>query len=324
MTATKFKIYREPGVALVGKQEMIPEGIVKFLTDHDIEWSAVKDREANAAHDIPEMAGRLCYMSFGPKEGRKDAAYIEHIIKVKHGSVLEHVYFNWLVYGISRSLSHEWVRHRAGWAYSQLSQRYVDSGEAALVMPPEILELPENMRGEIERLEIEHFDESVRKYEYLTTKLADHFASPEKLFDFLTLQESLTEIMDPADMQTKYTGKGNTDTKEVWLTHLANNAEIKEWAKKATLTARRKAARSTARSVLPNATETKVFGSANARALRHFLEMRGSPAADVEIRRVAVAFLAELKKQAPWLFGDYEVRETGDGVGCIWTPYPKV
>ena len=52
-------------------------------------------------------------------------------------------------------------------------------------------------------------------------------------------------------------------------------------------TLRRKKAREAARSVLPNATETKIFVTANARALRHFIEMRGDAAADVEIRKVA-------------------------------------
>jgi thymidylate synthase (FAD) len=44
-----------------------------------------------------------------------------------------------LIEGISRSCSHELVRHRAGWGYSQLSQRYVDESHAAFVMPPAIL-----------------------------------------------------------------------------------------------------------------------------------------------------------------------------------------
>ena len=44
-----------------------------------------------------------------------------------------------LIEGISRSCSHELVRHRAGWGFSQLSQRYVDESHAAFVMPPAIM-----------------------------------------------------------------------------------------------------------------------------------------------------------------------------------------
>ena len=57
--------------------------------------------------------------------------------------------------------------------------------------------------------------------------------------------------------------------------------------------------------MLPNATETKIFVTANARALRHFIEMRGDAAADVEISRLAVAVCKLMQKEAPNLFGDY-------------------
>jgi len=53
--------------------------------------------------------------------------------------VLEHAVYVLLIEGISRSCSHELVRHRAGFGYSQLSQRYVDESHAAFVMPPAIL-----------------------------------------------------------------------------------------------------------------------------------------------------------------------------------------
>src|SRR5207247_3903474 len=66
-------------------------------------------------------------------------------------------------------------------------------------------------------------------------------------------------------------------------------------------TLRRKLARQAARSVLPNATETKIFVTGNARALRHFIELRGSEHAEVEIRRVAVAVLEIMRKEAPAL-----------------------
>src|SRR5512136_153934 len=87
------------------------------------------------AEVLAEAAGRTCYLSFG--KGRKtNAEYLEHIVASHHGSVLEHAVWNFLVTGISRSLTHELIRHRAGWAYSQLSQRYVDESEARFVCPP--------------------------------------------------------------------------------------------------------------------------------------------------------------------------------------------
>jgi thymidylate synthase (FAD) len=71
--------------------------------------------------------------------GRSTREYLENIKKQGHGSVLEHANYSILLEGVSRSLTHELVRHRAGFAYSQLSQRYVDESEAAFVVPPAIV-----------------------------------------------------------------------------------------------------------------------------------------------------------------------------------------
>src|SRR5512134_1123720 len=87
---------------------------------------------------LAEFAGRICYMSQGNPAGRTTAEYLTNILKQGHGSVFEHAVYVVLIEGISRSCSHELVRHRAGFGYSQLSQRYVDESHAAFVMPPAI------------------------------------------------------------------------------------------------------------------------------------------------------------------------------------------
>lgn len=97
---------------------------------------AVENSNSSPA-SITQTAGRVCYMSFG--KGRKTIQeYISNILSQGHGSVLEHVSVSFLVQGVSRSLTHELVRHRAGFAYSQLSQRYVDESEVGFVQPPEL------------------------------------------------------------------------------------------------------------------------------------------------------------------------------------------
>ena len=78
-------------------------------------------------------------------------------------------------------------------------------------------------------------------------------------------------------------------------------------------TARRKNARQAARAVLPNATETRIVVTGNYRAMRHFIRMRASEHADVEIRALAIAMLKELKKVAPNVFADYTIRPHHDG-----------
>jgi thymidylate synthase (FAD) len=89
-------------------------------------------------------------------------------------------------------------------------------------------------------------------------------------------------------------------------------------------TLRRKLARQAARSVLPNATETKIFMTGNARALRHFIELRGSEHADVEIRNVAVRMLQIMQAEAPNLFADYRLEKLPDGTMVTFTEHPKV
>lgn len=81
---------------------------------------------------LAEFAGRLCYKSWvaglNPnvtriRKNRKE--YLENILKQRHGSILEHINYTFLFTGISRICTHELVRHRAGVAISQESQRYV-------------------------------------------------------------------------------------------------------------------------------------------------------------------------------------------------------
>lgn len=100
-----------------------------------VEWHG----EASDAERLAEFAGRLCYMSQRNPAGRTTHEYLLNILKQGHGSVLEHANYSLLFEGISRSLTHELVRHRAGFAYSQLSQRYVDESQAAFVVPPAII-----------------------------------------------------------------------------------------------------------------------------------------------------------------------------------------
>jgi thymidylate synthase (FAD) len=95
--------------------------------------------ESTDGERLAEFAGRLCYMSQKNPANRATREYLENIKRQGHGSVLEHANYSLLVEGVSRSLTHELVRHRAGFAYSQLSQRYVDESHAAFVVPPAIL-----------------------------------------------------------------------------------------------------------------------------------------------------------------------------------------
>jgi thymidylate synthase (FAD) len=214
---------------------------------------------------LAEYAGRLCYMSQKNPAGRSTAEYLQNILRQGHGSVFEHSVYVVLIEGISRSCSHELVRHRAGFGYSQLSQRYVDESDAAFVMPPAV-------QGD-----------AALEAAWLAQVQAAQAG-------YVTAVERLME---------KYA-------------HIAER------------THRRKMAREAARSVLPNATEVKIVVSANVRAWRTMLELRLGEGAELEIRRMALACLALLVKEAPALFADFEVYRASDGTDAGRVGYHKV
>jgi len=119
-------------VHVVGRQTLVEGELARFLQDEGVAFTT--DSEV-AAEVLAEIAGRTCYMSFG--KGRKSSReYLENILTSKHGSVLEHAVWCLLITGVSRALTHELVRHRAGFGYSRLSQRYGDGSEARFVVPP--------------------------------------------------------------------------------------------------------------------------------------------------------------------------------------------
>jgi len=93
---------------------------------------------------LGEFAGRACYQSWSrpnPATATNET-YLRHILDVGHHSVLEHSSATFYVDGVSRSLTHELVRHRH-LSFSQLSQRYVDESLAEFVMPPALADMPD-------------------------------------------------------------------------------------------------------------------------------------------------------------------------------------
>jgi thymidylate synthase (FAD) len=88
-------------------------------------------------------------------------------------------------------------------------------------------------------------------------------------------------------------------------------------------TDRKKQARQAARAVLPNMTETKIVVTGNFRALRHFIDLRATAGADVEIRAVAVAMLRELQRVAPNVFADYTISQLDDGTEVALSLYAE-
>src|SRR5678809_42615 len=119
---------------LVGKPRLEWTEFARFARDENLPQSAQYMVEPPSdGETLAEIGGRLCYMSFG--KGRKgNAEYLCNIIEQQHFSVLEHANYSFIFTGVSRSLTHELVRHRH-FSFSQLSQRYVDHCAAPSVRP---------------------------------------------------------------------------------------------------------------------------------------------------------------------------------------------
>ena len=157
----------EPKAYLISRPSVDWAAVAAFLSDEDLPglFESVRSGGENASA-LPEIAARLCYMSFG--RGRRDIGdFIRNLLESRHGSVFEHVSYGMLFTGVSRSLTHELVRHRAGFAYSQLSQRYVDASEFAFVMPPAAGAAGDEARRVAEAA----FDGALRGYQDLAAAL---------------------------------------------------------------------------------------------------------------------------------------------------------
>jgi thymidylate synthase (FAD) len=240
-----------PVVQLVAKTEFIPPADVPWTTD------------AEGGEALAEFAGRACYQSWSKPNPATatNAGYLRHILEVGHLSVLEHGSVSFYITGISRSLTHELIRHRH-FSYSQLSQRYVPERDAAMVEPDVIAADPE-----LHELFARATAASVETYEALLEGLQKKFA----------------DVPDA--------------------------------------TLRRKQARQAARAVLPNATETRIVVTGNYRAWRHFIAVRATEHADVEIRALAIECLRQLQRVAPNVFGDFEIAELEDGTEIASSPF---
>lgn len=135
---------REPGFAIISQPQFAIEPVGAFLAGFDDslgfddyledDWESLDPSTA-----VCKVAGQLCYMSFDEKRTKNADVkkYFDNIKSSKHGSVFEHANVSILLWGDSRSLTHELVRHRVGVGYSQLSQRYVDGPKLRFVERPE-------------------------------------------------------------------------------------------------------------------------------------------------------------------------------------------
>jgi flavin-dependent thymidylate synthase len=409
----------------------------------------------------PHFSGN-CYLSFGEDAGLEgghrtiagrtsNEAYLGNILQVKHGSVLEHAVFTFLIEGVSRSLTHELVRHRAGMAYCLSGDTLVysehrDGGrrnetkKRTLRSIYEMTQTPHG-RSRLKLLRLRSLDETTGTFadgrvkavvcsgskpvfrleledgKSITCTKEHRFLTPndgwkplEEIVGGLEVSAgglavygrddasllvngvevpAATRSLDGADTvlvphavrirSVTYEGEQMTYDLEMEGPHhnfvangiVTHNSQLSQryvdesdiafvvppeidegteayraWEQacegslqayrrlldemaevvgdSGPATMRKKRARQAARSVLPNCAETKLVMTGNARAWRHFVEMRGSATADVEIRRLAGAVLGRLRDEAPHIFGDMHLVPHNDGTATVETPNSKV
>ena len=173
----------------------------EFLAPPDVPWST--DADGGAA--LVEFAGRACYQSWSKPNPRTatNASYISHVIDVGHLAVLEHASATFYITGVSRSCTHELVRHRH-FSYSQLSQRYVPENEASVVMPPGLEDDPE-----LQQIVLEAADASRAAYETLLAELeAKLDDQPNAVLRRKQARQAARAVL-PNDTETRIVVTGN-------------------------------------------------------------------------------------------------------------------
>lgn len=332
-TSAGTKYLTEPHCTIIAATYVTPNTVGAFL--HDLGCNEYLEDEriessnglADGAH-LLKFAGQLCYLSFTPQRTRNAQAseYLRHIKESAHGSVFEHVNYTILFWGVSRAFTHELVRHRAGFGFSQVSQRYVSSKHLRFV---------ESLATQFDRStgtkscpccdgtgqartdgglgyypNCSHCDGNKMVVEYdILTEEGRAFARQRG--QQAELHYGFERWIDAS--------KAEYERRERLLLELAGI----DYG--TATTDQRKTVRQEARRCLPNETEAPIVVTGNGRAWRHLIEQRASKFADAEACRVAFLAFETLRRHEAILWEDYEVETVReDGLPTVKTPYRKI
>jgi thymidylate synthase (FAD) len=179
------------------------------------------------AEDLIEFAGRSCYESYHKPNAktRSNQDYLANVAKQKHFSVYEHASVTFFLRGLSRALTHEFVRHRH-FSYSQVSQRYVNSSERPFVEHSVLERATDNSKYMI----ADHMEASIQLYEQLVEDLvaAGYSRKEARGAARLVLPEgTTTDLVVTGNFRAwiEFINKRNTDHADAEIHELA--AEIK-------------------------------------------------------------------------------------------------
>ncbi|NLJ78358.1 MAG: FAD-dependent thymidylate synthase [Tissierellia bacterium] len=216
-------------------------------------------------------AAKLCYSPVGIGDIEKGLdessvqGFLQVLMDLGHESPIEHISFTFGVEGVSRSLSHQLVRHRIA-SYSQQSQRYVKLDQFEYIIPPAISKDDRAREIFIQAMEEDQ----------------EHYNNIVDILQATKFKEYLDQGISESEARRKSEKEAIED----------------------------------ARYIFPNACETKVVFTMNARSLLNFFRLRCCNRAQWEIRDLAIEMLKEVKDIYPTLFRNA-------GPGCLNGPCPE-
>ena len=244
----------------------------------------MKVKVLSSTHEFEQnivRGAKLCYSSADiealkekvtPEEARR---FLEMILGLGHGSVLEHSTITFGIEGVSRALTHQLVRHRIA-SYSQKSQRYVKEAQFEYVVPQDI----EN-NDFARNLYIDLMEQIQLTYDMIVQELLVDYINDyiNEHKDHPFLDEPIAGILNVKDFLARF----------------------KEIDKKVYLALEKKACEN-ARYVLPNACETKIQMTINVRSLFNFFQERLCDRAQEEIRELAELMWLACMQISPTIF----------------------
>lgn len=257
----------QPRVVKLAETRIDQAGISQLMEHYGAEgWlSDARNTRKNEAEFLIEIAGRSCYRSFGIglnpnvtkiRDNARD--YLTNVLENGDGSILEHATVTFAFLNVSRILTHELVRHRAGTAISQESLRYFRPRSIELWVPPDLYPISKEFLAVVE-------------------KIKGHYQELEACFSW-------------SDMGFE----------------------------------QKKRITSALRRILPHGIATNIIWTANHRTIRWVIEMRTSPAAEIEIRTVFDKVAEICMRDYPYLYSDFSKRPLPDGTFEYMPKFSKV
>lgn len=283
---------------------------LKFVGVSD-EYELPEDGGVSNPALLIALAAKRCYKSFEANPAlnpnltqiRKDwAEYLDNVMKVGHGSVLEHAVFTFAFENVSRVFTGEMNRHRAGWAISEGSMRFIRFSEDVPYWEPDSIQGPDVL-AEADAIGVGELD-----WDALLEALRGEYGREKLVLTTVEEKKHATRMLFARHFENMR--EWYAVLEEIWKDELAPESKF----------AQKKELTSLFRRGIGMGCATGGVWSGNVRALRHVITMRCEPAAEEEILHVFSRVAKMMAEKEPMLFGDFTQDEKG-----FWRPkYRKV